>query len=120
MREVPPPVRDARTVLGLVARFEGPEIGRDGKDARGLLEEVRLGSGRPSLLLRAWRADKLIPRNPGSYTTPENLPSKYSCAACGDGVPTASKRLSIKSLPSVLCIQFKVRPAATHRPLLLV
>ncbi|TKA51856.1 hypothetical protein B0A53_05208 [Rhodotorula sp. CCFEE 5036] len=42
-----------------------------------------------------------------SYTTPENLPSKYSCAACGDGVPTASKRLSIKSLPSVLCIQFK-------------
>ncbi|KWU45087.1 cysteine proteinase [Rhodotorula sp. JG-1b] len=42
-----------------------------------------------------------------SYTAPENLPSKYSCAACGDGVPTASKRLSIKSLPSVLCIQFK-------------
>lgn len=41
MREVPPPVRDARTVLGLVARFEGPEIGRDGADARGLLEEVR-------------------------------------------------------------------------------
>ncbi|GAA5862488.1 hypothetical protein JCM3774_002533 [Rhodotorula dairenensis] len=42
-----------------------------------------------------------------SYTTPENLPSRYSCAACGDGVPTATKRLSIKSLPSVLCIQFK-------------
>ncbi|GAA5988759.1 hypothetical protein JCM10908_006158 [Rhodotorula pacifica] len=42
-----------------------------------------------------------------SFTTPENLPSKYSCAACGDGVPMASKRLSLKSLPSVLCIQFK-------------
>ncbi len=41
VREVPPPVRDARTVLGLVARFEGSEIGRDGADARGLLEEVR-------------------------------------------------------------------------------
>ncbi|BGP57630.1 hypothetical protein JCM8202v2_005274 [Rhodotorula sphaerocarpa] len=42
-----------------------------------------------------------------SFTMPENLPSKYSCAACGDGVPVASKRLSIKSLPSVVCIQFK-------------
>ncbi|GJN93546.1 hypothetical protein Rhopal_006603-T1 [Rhodotorula paludigena] len=42
-----------------------------------------------------------------SFTTPEQLPSKYSCAACGDGVPTASKRLSIKTLPQSLCIQLK-------------
>ncbi|POY76380.1 hypothetical protein BMF94_0577 [Rhodotorula taiwanensis] len=42
-----------------------------------------------------------------SFTLPENLPSVFSCAACGDGVPTATKRLSIKSLPSVLCVQFK-------------
>ncbi|BGP00532.1 Ubiquitin carboxyl-terminal hydrolase [Rhodotorula toruloides] len=42
-----------------------------------------------------------------SFTTPEQLPSTYSCAACGDGVPSASKRLSLKTLPPVLCIQFK-------------
>ena len=63
MREVPPPVRDARTFLGLVARFEGPEIGRDGNDARRLLEEVRLGW--PSLPWM-WGADKLISRDPVS------------------------------------------------------
>ncbi|GAA5822380.1 hypothetical protein JCM3770_002371 [Rhodotorula araucariae] len=42
-----------------------------------------------------------------SFTAPEQLPSKYSCAACGDGVPTASKRLSLKKLPQALCIQLK-------------
>ncbi|GAA5938103.1 hypothetical protein JCM3775_005342 [Rhodotorula graminis] len=42
-----------------------------------------------------------------SFTAPEQLPSKYSCAACGDGVPSASKRLSLKTLPQALCIQLK-------------
>ncbi|TNY19646.1 hypothetical protein DMC30DRAFT_417711 [Rhodotorula diobovata] len=42
-----------------------------------------------------------------SFTAPEQLPSKYSCAACGDGVPSASKRLSLKTLPQVLCVQLK-------------
>ncbi|BGP19156.1 hypothetical protein JCM10213_006498 [Rhodosporidiobolus nylandii] len=43
----------------------------------------------------------------GSFTSPEQLPSKFDCAACGPGVPSASKRLSLKTLPNVLCIQFK-------------
>ncbi|GAA5892274.1 hypothetical protein JCM6882_003627 [Rhodosporidiobolus microsporus] len=42
-----------------------------------------------------------------SFTSPEALPSKYDCAACGPGVPSASKRLSLKTLPHVLCIQLK-------------
>ncbi|GAA6039238.1 hypothetical protein JCM8097_003221 [Rhodosporidiobolus ruineniae] len=42
-----------------------------------------------------------------SFTSPEKLPSKYDCAACGPGVPAASKRLSLKSLPNVVCIQLK-------------
>ncbi|BGP26859.1 hypothetical protein JCM10295v2_005821 [Rhodotorula toruloides] len=46
-------------------------------------------------------------RSKVTFTTAEQLPSTYSCAACGDGVPSASKRLSLKTLPPVLCIQFK-------------
>ncbi|GAA5864385.1 hypothetical protein JCM8547_005806 [Rhodosporidiobolus lusitaniae] len=42
-----------------------------------------------------------------SFTSPEKLPSEYDCAACGPGVPSANKRLSLKSLPNVLCIQLK-------------
>ncbi|GAA6018918.1 hypothetical protein JCM10207_009196 [Rhodosporidiobolus poonsookiae] len=42
-----------------------------------------------------------------SFTSSEKLPAKYDCAACGPGVPSASKRLSLKSLPNVLCIQLK-------------
>ncbi|GAA5935309.1 hypothetical protein JCM1841_006703 [Sporobolomyces salmonicolor] len=42
-----------------------------------------------------------------SFTAAEKLPSKYDCAACGSPPEPASKRLSIKALPPVLCIQLK-------------
>ncbi|GAA5973211.1 hypothetical protein JCM11641_006327 [Rhodosporidiobolus odoratus] len=42
-----------------------------------------------------------------SFTSSEQLPAKYDCDACGPGVPSAQKRLSLKTLPNVLCIQFK-------------
>ncbi|GAA5837278.1 hypothetical protein JCM11251_004953 [Rhodosporidiobolus azoricus] len=41
-----------------------------------------------------------------SFTAPEKLPSKFDCAACGPG-SSASKRLSLKTLPHVLCVQLK-------------
>jgi hypothetical protein len=116
VREVPPPVRDARTVLGLVARFEGPEIGRDGKDARGLLEEVRLGSGRPSLLLRAWRADKLIPRTPAA--TLRRRTSRQSIAvrlAETESQLRANDSASSRSLQSSASSSRSVQPRRTAR-----
>ncbi|GAA5846127.1 hypothetical protein JCM5353_004664 [Sporobolomyces roseus] len=41
-----------------------------------------------------------------SFTTAEKLPAQYDCAACGFS-EQASKRLSIKALPQVLCVQLK-------------
>ncbi|KAL8287026.1 hypothetical protein RQP46_004032 [Phenoliferia psychrophenolica] len=42
------------------------------------------------------------------FTSPEQLaPGEYTCAKCGDASNVASKRLGIKKLPPVLCIQLK-------------
>ncbi|GAA5932515.1 UBP-type zinc finger domain-containing protein [Sporobolomyces koalae] len=42
-----------------------------------------------------------------SFTGAEKLPSKYDCQACGNPPEPASKRLSITTLPQILCIQLK-------------
>ncbi|KAF6756816.1 hypothetical protein DFP72DRAFT_963469, partial [Ephemerocybe angulata] len=42
------------------------------------------------------------------FTQPERLnPKEYSCSKCSKGSPEATKRLSIRKLPSVLSFQFK-------------
>lgn len=57
------------------------------------------------------REEKLTAFNlhESSFTTAEKLPAQYDCAACGKPPEQASKRLSIKALPQVLCVQLKVR-----------
>ena len=50
------------------------------------------------------------------YTAPERLaPKQYTCDRCGDATEPASKQLSIRSLPPVLCIQLKVRRRSAAR-----
>jgi len=104
MRPVRTSKRDFRTLLGFEFGCEGSSLGERSQENRRMFEQVR----RDVFPLSGQSEKKLIVHWSGcSFTTAEKLPAQYDCAACGFS-EQASKRLSIKALPQVLCVQLKV------------